>query len=206
MCVCVCVCGLHSDSRFYTATVGMHQDSGEQKEDSLSLSSFSFTRLALLELVCATHTYKLPVESVLYVYRHAYRRWSFAVAKGKSGSLKAKGMKREGEEGEELKLPGKERNRVGLNLLDCFQLHASSYSLSLPLSLFIPFFLSLFSLLLSGRRSSTIPLCSSLPHLLGIPRCGEKTFDGRAESIRVDPIHLGSLLGLIGHFLLSICD
>lgn len=46
-------------------------------------------------------------------------------------------MKREGEEGEELKLPGKERNRVGLNLLDCFQLHASSLSLSLFLSFFI---------------------------------------------------------------------
>lgn len=51
-------------------------------------------------------------------------------------------MKREGEEGgEELKLPGKERNRVGLNLLDCFQLHAStlllSYSLSLSLFLLL---------------------------------------------------------------------
>lgn len=45
-------------------------------------------------------------------------------------------MKREGEEGDgELKLPGKERNRVGLNLLDCFQLHASTRHL--PLSTFI---------------------------------------------------------------------
>lgn len=56
-------------------------------------------------------------------------------------------MKREGEEGgEELKLLGKERNRVGLNLPDCFQLHASSRALSLSLSLslsisFFPFLL-----------------------------------------------------------------
>lgn len=198
--VCVCVCGLHSDSRFYTATVGMHQDSGEQKEDFLSLpfllpvSLFSSLYVQRTRISCLWKAYMCTDT------RTNVRRWSFAVAKGKSGSLKAKGMKREGEEGEELKLPGKERNRVGLNLLDCFQLHASSYSL------FLYSFLSLFSFLLSGRRSSTVPLCSSLPHLLGIPRCGEKTFDGRAESIRVDPIHLGSLLGLIGHFLLSICD
>lgn len=45
---CIRACGLHSDSRFYTATVGMHEDSGEQKEDSLSLSLFSFTHLAFL--------------------------------------------------------------------------------------------------------------------------------------------------------------
>lgn len=65
-------------------------------------------------------------------------------------------MKREGEEGEELKLPGKERNRVGLNLLDCFQLHASS------LSLFIPFFLySPSSSLVDTLRPS--PLSFPLP-------------------------------------------
>lgn len=75
-------------------------------------------------------------------------------------------MKREGEEGEELKLPGKERNRVGLNLLDCFQLHASSLSLSLYS------FLSLFSFLLSRRHSSTIPsvLPSPIFSLIAVKR------------------------------------
>lgn len=182
----------------------MHEDSGEQKEDSLSLSLslFSFTHLAFLSSLYVlvythVHTYT-PVESVhIYIYTHAYRR-SVVVCCSKREKWFAEGggMKREGEEGEELKLPGKERNRVGLNLLDCFQLHASSYSLSL----FIPFFLySPSSSLVDTLRPS--PLSFLLPH------CGEKTFDGagRAESIRVDPIHR-ALLGLIGHFLLSICD
>lgn len=142
---CVRACGLHSDSRFYTATVGMHEDSGEQKEDSLSLSLslFSFTHLAFLSSLYVlvythVHTYT-PVESVhIYIYTHAYRR-SVVVCCSKREKWFAEGggMKREGEEGEELKLPGKERNRVGLNLLDCFQLHASSLSLSLFLSFFI---------------------------------------------------------------------
>lgn len=161
---CVRACGLHSDSRFYTATVGMHEDSGEQKEDSLSLSLslFSFTHLAFLSSLYVLvythiHTYT-PVESV-HVYIHAYRR-SVVVCCSKREKWFAEGggMKREGEEGEELKLPGKERNRVGLNLLDCFQLHASSYSLSL----FIPFFLySPSSSLVDTLRPS--PLSFPLP-------------------------------------------
>lgn len=93
---CVRACGLHSDSRFYTATVGMHEDSGEQKEDSLSLSLslFSFTHLAFLLYVLVythIHTYT-PVESVhIYIHTRTDVRSSFAVAKGKSGWLKAGG-------------------------------------------------------------------------------------------------------------------
>lgn len=95
---CVRACGLHSDSRFYTATVGMHEDSGEQKEDSLSLSLslFSFTHLAFLSsfyvlVYTHVHTYT-PVESVhIYIHTRTDVRSSFAVAKGKSGSLKAGG-------------------------------------------------------------------------------------------------------------------
>lgn len=149
--------------------------------------------------MCSTRLWK----AYIHIHIRIDVRSSFAVAKGKSGSLEGGGMKREGEEGEELKLPGKERNRVGLNLLDCFQLHASSYSPSL--SLFLSFFILLPAL--SKALFVDHPLCPSLPRLLGIPHCGEKTFDGagRAESIRVDPIHR-ALLGLIGHFLLSICD
>ena len=116
-------------------------------------------------------------------------------------------MKREGEEGgEELKLPGKERNRVGLNLLDCFQLHASSRSLSLSLFLilFISFFLSSFLLLLSYT-----PSAYSFPPSPWIPHCGEKTFDGTGGEkppSQFESILSSELLGLIGHFLLSICD
>lgn len=96
--------------------------------------------------MCSTRLWK----AYIHIHIRTDVRSSFAVAKGKSGSLEGGGMKREGEEGEELKLPGKERNRVGLNLLDCFQLHASSYSPSLSLYSF----LSLFSFLLSRRHSS----------------------------------------------------
>lgn len=84
-----------------------------------------------------THVYK-PVESVyIYIYTRAYRGWFVVCCSKREKWLEGGGMKREGEEGEELKLPGKERNRVGLNLLDCFQLHASSPSLSSFLSFFI---------------------------------------------------------------------
>lgn len=129
---------------------------------SLSLSLFSFTHLAFLSSLYVLvythiHTYT-PVESVhIYIYIHAYRR-SVVVCCSKREKWFAEGggMKREGEEGEELKLPGKERNRVGLNLLDCFQLHASS------LSLFIPFFLySPCSSLVDTLRPS--PLSFPLP-------------------------------------------
>lgn len=107
----------------------------------LSLSLFFYPSRFSLELVCAcihprTHIYACGKRT--YIYTHAYRR-SVVVCCSKREKWFAEGggMKREGEEGEELKLPGKERNRVGLNLLDCFQLHASSLSLSLFLSFFI---------------------------------------------------------------------
>lgn len=126
----------------------------------LSLSLFFYPSRFSLELVCAcihprTHIYACGKRTCIYT--HAYRR-SVVVCCSKREKWFAEGggMKREGEEGEELKLPGKERNRVGLNLLDCFQLHASS------LSLFIPFFLySPSSSLVDTLRPS--PLSFPLP-------------------------------------------
>lgn len=79
---------------------------------------------------------------------------------------KLKGRKESEESGP--RLPGKERNRAGLNLLDCLQLRAS----------FLPF---------------PPPLTPDLS-LLAL-RCGEKTADdsvrGRADSSR---FHLSSML------------
>lgn len=78
---------------------------------------------------------------------------------------KLKGRKES--EGSRPRLPGKERNRAGLNLLDCFQLRAS----------FLPF-----------------PLPTPGLSLLALG-CGEKTADdsvrGRADSSR---FHLSSML------------
>lgn len=64
----------------------MHEDSGEQKEDSLSLSLFFYP--SRFSLVCTlVHTYINLWKAYIYIYTHARTGVgsSFAVAKGKSG-------------------------------------------------------------------------------------------------------------------------
>lgn len=108
------------------------------KRRTLPLSLSLFFYPSRFSLVCTlVHTYINLWKAYIYIYTRAYRGWFVVCCSKREKWLEGGGMKREGEEGEELKLPGKERNRVGLNLLDCFQLHASSPSLSLFLSFFI---------------------------------------------------------------------
>ena len=76
---CVRACVLHSDSRFYTTTTGMQEDSRRTKEGLL----FSFTHPRSSFTDCTRYPHTRTRTQTLVV------RWSFAVAKGKSGSLKA---------------------------------------------------------------------------------------------------------------------
>lgn len=85
-CRCVRACTLHSDSRFYTTTTGMHEDSGEQKNGSLL---FYTPTLTLHTRTCTRPRVSRTVRTHVHARARTLGPSSFAVAKGKSGSANA---------------------------------------------------------------------------------------------------------------------